>query len=106
MEIKLAFRILFGILMILTVIVSTVSFMGSLSAKSVFIEKCIPSEYTATTTSSNTRCGFNPSGQSVYCNNDDDCMDPSVGKNICCPTSQENITIFGDSCCNVTALQS
>lgn len=133
MEIKTAFQVLVGILLILTVVLGVVVIAGNLLGESVFIEECIPAEYTATSTdlTDGTACGFNSGGQHVYCDDfKDDCMDDDTNK--CCPTSQsgcggpnpcpsygkENclkhytdegclwwkILIVGERCCNATVI--
>jgi len=104
MEIKTAFRVLVGILLILTVVLAAVVIAGNLLGESVFIEECTPAEYIATRTTPidimidskkirlTPECGFDSTGQHVYCEPTidiqkmDTCMDDDTNK--CCPTSQ------------------
>ena len=106
MEVKTAFQTLAGILMIAVVIASVVVIAQILMRENIYIEECIPSEYTATLTSPHfyqgititQKCGFS-SGTSVYCEDKDTCID--AGKNLCCPTSKDDIKVYGNRCCKV-----
>jgi hypothetical protein len=107
MEIKTAFRVLVGILMIATVVIATVVMMGGMLKGSVEMKECIPAEYTTTLTfDTGVQCGFTDTGwgpQAVYCNNPRDvCIDP--GRNLCCPTSMSDgvkIEVIGNRCCRL-----
>lgn len=77
MEMKTAFSIILGIMMVATVIVAMIALMGSLTT--VSLEEC--NYYDAKSYYGGEDCGTTVSGQ-LRCSDDDECIDYKMAK--CC----------------------
>lgn len=112
MEIKTAFGVIVGLLLVSAVILAATLITGSMMNEIIFMEECIPIGYTATSTGlTGVFCGYSPSGATVFCDNiDDACIDDV--SNMCCPTSKKGkgeppnwyVKRVGDICCNVSVV--
>lgn len=102
MEIKTAFEIIVGILMLVAVIVAGAAIMSGLLT--VTVEECDPASYTAQKNMVGESCGFDVEGNEVKCilrrspqppyTASDRCMDDI--NNLCCPL---NIELRDGKCC-------
>ena len=103
MEIKTAFEVIVGILMLVAVIVAGAAIMSGLLV--VTVEECNPASYTAQTTMGGETCGYDVGGNEVKCIlrrspqppyfASDKCIDEI--NNLCCPLG---IKIRDGKCCD------
>jgi hypothetical protein len=98
MEEETAFKIIIGLIMVITVVIAAVAMMGGLLKQKISIREC-GYEYVAKSTYSGANCGSIDGN--AKCNVGDNCMDSE--KNLCCP---KDIEIIEDNnhnkiCCKV-----
>jgi len=110
MEVKTAFAIIIGIIMMVTVVLAVVVMMGGLS--NIMVSECVPISYAAGSFGGE-YCGVNAANQQLSCNYVDassarlydKCFD-SI-KNMCCPTETGEtlnwrVQVINGQCCNIT----
>jgi hypothetical protein len=99
MEIRTAFEVLVGILMMVTILIAAIVILQGTMKGSTFIYECKDASYITTDTTGNGQsCGFN-SGVEVHCKSGakiDNCLDES--KNLCCP---RGIDTTRGKCCEL-----